>query len=96
VPFGAMLTVNRVGTMFDTVSGFGNVPSGDYTIVDLSGRVFVDRNRRHRVNLRLENLFDEEYTTRHARGFPDFSSTPYLVHNLGMPRTFHLSYSFSY
>ena len=96
VPFGAMLTVNRVGTMFDTVSGFGNVPSGDYTIVDLSGRVFVDRNRRHRVNLRLENLFDEEYATRHARGFPDFSSTPYLVHNLGVPRTFHLSYSFSY
>jgi vitamin B12 transporter len=58
--------------------------------------VFVDRNRRHRVNLRLENLFDEEYTTRHARGFPDSSPTPYLVHNLGMPRTFHLSYSFSY
>jgi vitamin B12 transporter len=96
LPVGAMLTVNRVGEMFDTVSGFGNVPSGKYTVVDLSGRVFVDRNRRHRVNLRLENLFDEEYTTRHGRGFADFSSTPFLVHNLGVPRTFHLSYSFSY
>jgi vitamin B12 transporter len=96
LPFGAMLTVNRVGDMFDTVSGFGSVPSGDYTVVDLSGRVFVDRDRRHRINLRLENLFDEEYTTRHARGFPDFSATPFLVHNLGVPRTFHVSYSFSY
>ena len=96
LPVGAMLTVNRVGEMFDTVSGFGDVPSGKYTIVDLSGRVFVDRNRRHRINLRLENLFDEEYTTRHARGFSDFSSTPFLVHNLGVPRTFHMSYSFSY
>jgi vitamin B12 transporter len=96
LPVGAMLTVNRVGDIFDRVSGFGNVPSGDYTIVDLSGRVFVDRNRRHRINLRLENLFDEEYATGHARGFADFSSTPFLVHVLGVPRTFHLSYSFSY
>ena len=96
VPVGATLTVNRVGSMFDTVSGFGSVPSGEYTIVDLSGRVFVDRNRRHRINLRFENLFDEVYTTRHARGFGDFSSTPFLVHTLGVPRTFHMSYSFSY
>ena len=96
LPVGAMLTVNRVGSMFDTVSGFGSVPSGEYTVVDVSGRVFVDRNRRHRINLRLENLFDEGYTTRHARGFGDFSSTPFLVHNLGVPRTFHMSYSFSY
>ncbi len=86
---------NRVGDMFDTVSGFGNVPSGDYIVVDLSGRVFVDRNRRHRVNLRLENLFDEVYATRHGRGFGDFSTTPFLVHALGVPRTFHMSYSFS-
>jgi vitamin B12 transporter len=96
LPFGAMLTVNRVGNMFDTVSGFGDVPSGDYTVVDLSGRIFVDRTRRHRINLRLENLFDEVYSTRHGRGFQDFSATPFLVHYLGVPRTFHMSYSFSY
>jgi vitamin B12 transporter len=82
--------------MFDTVSGFGSVPSGNYIVADLSGRVFLDRSRRHRINLRLENLFDEEYTTIHARGFTDASATPFLVHNLGVPRTFHVSYSFSY
>lgn len=96
LPIGATLTVNRVGEMFDTVPVFGSVPGGEYTVVDLSGRVFLDRQRRHRINLRLENLLDEEYTTRHARGFSDLSATPFLVHNLGMPRTFHLSYSFSY
>jgi len=96
LPFGAMLTVNRVGDMFNTVAGFGSVPSGDYTIVDLSGRFFLDRGRRHRINVRLENLLDEEYATDYRRGFPDTSSTPFLVHFLGMPRTFHLSYSFSY
>jgi vitamin B12 transporter len=97
VPFGAMVTLNRVGETFDSVSGFGTVPSGDYTIVDLSGRVFLDARRRHRINMRLENIFDEEYTTRHARGFTDVSgSAPFIVHNLGVPRTFHLSYGFSF
>lgn len=96
LPIGATLTINRVGEMFETVGGFGNVSGGQYTVVDLSGRVFLDNGRRHRINIRLENLFDEEYTTAHRRGFGDFSATPFLVHNLGMPRTFHLSYSFSY
>ena len=96
LPFGAMLTINRVGEMFDTVSGFGSVPSGDYTVVDLSGRIFFDARRRHRVSLRLENLFDERYATLLQRGFGDVTATPFLIHNLGTPRTFHLSYGFSF
>jgi vitamin B12 transporter len=82
--------------MFDTVSGFGSVPSGEYTVVDLSGRVFFDRQRRQRINLRLENLLDNDYTVVHSRGFGDTSATPFLVHNLGTPRTLHVSYSCSY
>jgi outer membrane cobalamin receptor len=97
VPFGAMLTVNKVGEMFDTVSGFGSVPSGDYTVVDLAGRIFLDARRHHRINLRLENLFDEDYTTIHARGFPDSTTgAAFVVHNLGVPRTLHVSYGFSF
>ena len=95
-PFGVSFTVNHVGEMFDTVPVFGEVASGDYTVADLSGRVFLDRRRRHRVSLRLENLFDQDYTVRHARGFRDAPATPFLVHNLGTPRTFHVSYSFNY
>jgi outer membrane cobalamin receptor len=96
LPFGATLTVNSVGEMFDTVAGFGSVPSGEYVVVDLAGRVFLDTDRRHRINLKLENLFDERYTTLHQRGFGDSPATPYLVHNLGVPRTFHLAYSYSF
>jgi outer membrane cobalamin receptor len=96
VPIGVAATVNHVGEMFDTVGGFGSVPSGKYTVVDLSGRVFLDSRRRNRINIRLENLFDEEYTTIHARGFPDASGTAFLVNYLGVPRTFHMSYSFSF
>jgi hypothetical protein len=96
VPFGATLTVNRVGEMFDSVSGFGSVPSGDYAIVDLSGRVFLDSRRRHRLNLRLENALDEQYSSIHTRGFTDGAATPFIVNHLGTPRTLHLSYSYSY
>jgi vitamin B12 transporter len=91
-----MLTVNGIGEMFDAVSGFGSVNGGRYTIADLSGRVFLESRRRHRINIRLENLLDKAYTTIHARGFLDTSATPFLVHNLGTPRTLHVSYSFSY
>ena len=96
LPFGAAATINYVGDMFNTVGGFGDVKAGNYTVVDLSGRVFFEKSRRHRINLRLENLFDKAYATILARGFPDAGGTPYLVHNLGTPRTFHMSYSFSY
>jgi vitamin B12 transporter len=95
LPFGVLLTANTVGEMFDSVATFGNVPSGDYTIVDLAGRVFLDAGRRHRINMRLENLFDNEYTTLHGRGFND-AGNPFLMHFLGPERTFHVTYGFSF
>jgi vitamin B12 transporter len=95
-PFGGTLTVFWVGDIFDNVSGFGRVPSGNYTVVDLSGRYFLDPRRRHRLNVRLENLFDEDYATGHGRAFPDAGGAPYLTSTMGVPRTFHVSYTFSY
>jgi outer membrane cobalamin receptor len=65
-------------------------------VVDLAGRYFLDQHRRHRVNLRLENLFNKEYATGHGRAFPDAGTQPYLVSTLGVPRTLHVSYTFSY
>jgi vitamin B12 transporter len=98
LPFGATLTVNHVGSLTDVVSGFGNVQSGDYTIVDLAGRYFIDTDRRHRLNFRLENALDENYNTRHARFFTDDPVDPaaFLAGNVGVPRTLHFSYSFTY
>lgn len=46
--------------------------------------------------MRLENLFDERYNTLLRRGFRDDIATPFLAHTLGTPRTFHLSYGFSF
>jgi len=95
-PFGATLTLFWVGDIVDNVSGFGQVPSGNYTVVDLAGRYFLDQQRRHRINMRLENLFGEEYATGHGRAFTDDGGTRYLTSSLGVPRTFHVSYTFSY
>lgn len=95
-PYGATLTVNWVGEITDNASGFGRVPSGKYTVVDLAGRYFLDAQRRHRVNLRLENLFNDDYATGHGRGFTDVGDTPYLTYTRGVPRTLHVSYTFSY
>ena len=58
--------------------------------------MFLDRRRQHRVNIRLENLFDKTYTTLSQRGIPDTSTASFVVHNLGVPRTFHLSYAYSF
>ena len=96
VPVGVTLTVNAVGALRDSVSGFGLVASGDYTVTDLSGRVFLDPKRHHRVTVRLENLFGQTYSTGHARGFLDNSTTPFLVRSLGVPRTLHVSYAFGF
>ena len=78
------------------MSGFGQVPSGKYVVFDVAGRYFLDAQRRHRINVRLENLFDKDYATGHGRGFTDVGGTPYLVNTLGVPRTLHVSYTLLY
>ena len=93
---GASMTLFHVGDIFDNVSSFGKVPSGNYTVVDLAGRYFLDAGRRHRLNLRIENVFDAQYATGHGRGFPDAGGSPYITSALGVPRSLHLSYTFAY
>lgn len=95
-PFGGTLTFFWVGDIFDNVSGFGSVPSGNYAVVDLAGRYFLDAQRRHRLNVRVENLFDSDYATAHGRAFPDAGGPAYVTSTLGVPMTLHVSYTLSY
>jgi len=67
-----------------------------YAVADLAGRYFLDARRRHRITLRLENLFDSAYATGHGRGFPDLGNTPYVTSTRGVPRTLHVSYTLAY
>jgi hypothetical protein len=95
-PVGATLTVNWVGRTFDNASGFGRYRAGNTLWLTWPAATSSIHAGNHRINLRLENLFDEAYATGHSRGFTDVGASPYLVGPLGMPRTLHVSYSFSY
>ena len=94
--FGALASVNYVGDVFDTVGGgVGRVEHGNYAVVDLSAWAFIDADKRHRIGLRLENLFDEEYATRVTRVRRDVGGTSYGAENLGTPLTAHVTYRLS-
>lgn len=96
LPFGLFASVNYVGDIFEPLGGFGQVNYGNYAVVDLGARYFLDMNKRHRINLSLRNVFDEQYSTRPIRGFPDSGAAPYLVNNLGLPRTLYVNYGYSF
>jgi vitamin B12 transporter len=95
--FGATLAANWVGEIVDNVSsGFGRVSRGDYAVVDLDGWVGFGPDDRHRLSARLENAFDADYATHIGRAFRDADGAPYLLHDLGVPRTLHVAYSYSF
>jgi vitamin B12 transporter len=93
--YGGTVTFFWVGDIFNNVAGFGQVPAGNYTVVDLAGRYFLDAQRKHRFNVRLENLFDSDYATGNGRNFTD-TGTAFMTRVLGVPRTFHVSYTLAY
>ncbi|HKZ72679.1 MAG TPA: TonB-dependent receptor [Steroidobacteraceae bacterium] len=94
-PFGASLTVNHVGNVYRNL-GIGRQEFGNYAVVDVAGRVFLDHDRRHRVGLRVENCLDEEYATRVRQTVPDGGGAPYAYWHLGTPRTVHASYTYEF
>lgn len=95
LPVGLGASVVYVG---DTITGVNPAPAdrnyGNYTVVDLTGRWYLDARRKQRIGVRVENLFDEEYYTSYTRGRVDNTpSTRYPVGNLGTGRSFHVDYT---
>ncbi len=94
--FGALASVNYVGDVYDSVSGgIGRVEHGNYAVVDLSAYAYLDRDQRHRLGIRLENLFDTDYATRITRVRRDSDGSSYAADNLGTPLTLHATYRLS-
>lgn len=97
LPFGGALSFNYVGTTYQTLSGgLGRRSFGDVTTFDLSAYYEFGEDRSHRLTARIENLADETYTTRLLRGVRDIGGTSYAARYLGVPRTFHLRYSYNF
>lgn len=95
-PFGASLNVINVGEINDVLGGdIGKVDYGDFTVLNLGLRVFLDPPRHHRIGFHANNLFDNEYSSRVIRGVEDVSTASFVAHNLGEPRSFFVSYTYS-
>jgi vitamin B12 transporter len=90
-PFGLSLSVNHVGKLNERLGA----RRGNYTVMDLSGHYTLGANDEHQLVLRVENLTDKVYATRVERGNLDAGGT-YLFDHLGMERTFHASYRYSF
>jgi vitamin B12 transporter len=93
--FGATLTVNYVGKTYASLWD-GRESYGDYTLVDLAGRVFLDSAHRSVINLRIENLFDQEYAAALGTTQRDSDGSDYTYWNRGLPRTYTLRYSYRF
>ncbi|MCR5874090.1 TonB-dependent receptor [Phenylobacterium sp. J426] len=97
LPFGASASLLWVGDVAFNVSGFGRVGYGNYTVVDLAAHAWLDGpDRRHKLTGRLENAFDEAYATRVNSAAPDVPGPRFLYRFRGVPRTFHISYAYSF
>jgi outer membrane cobalamin receptor len=98
LPVGASAMLVRVGDLDYEPFGAGNgrYGYGNYTLLDLSGRVFLDASRHQRIDLHLNNVFDKTYYTGLSFGVNDVSGNPYVAHDLGLPRTFSAYYTYSF
>jgi outer membrane cobalamin receptor len=98
LPFGGSVNVVHVGDVDDEPFGAGNgrYGYGNYTIVDLGGRIFLDSARRQRIDLHLNNAFNKTYYSQLGYGVNDDTGNPYVVHDLGLRRTFSAYYTYSF
>ena len=96
MPFGLNVNVIHTGAIYRSLGGFPRQNYGEYTIVDIGARYYIDQDRRHRIGINLQNVFDEEYATRIRSTTPDGGGDPYIYWHLGTPRTLRIDYSFQF
>lgn len=96
-PFGVSVAANWTGDVYQTVPGFGRLNYGDSVVVDAAAYLYLDgAGRRHRIALRIENLFDEDYATRLNSAQIDGSAARFLYASRGAPRAAHLRYAYAF
>ncbi len=108
--WGASGTGLWVGDNFRTLGAFNapagsGVPSlpreqvnfGDYYVLDLAAHLYLDEDQKHKIVARLQNALDEPYATGIARTAVDPPAIGrFHPENRGVPRTFHLRYTYSF
>lgn len=92
----ASASLNWVGDVYQSVGAFGRRNFGNYTAVNLAGRIYLDQARHHRLGASIQNVFDEEYATRLAQVQRDDGTGAMLVQRLGVPQTWTFNYSYDF
>jgi vitamin B12 transporter len=87
-------TVSHTGDVFRSAAG-SRRNYGNYTVLDLNAGLKLGKEGRHRISVRLENAFNEEYATRIRTGTTD-DDADYAYSFRGTPRTLHASYTFQF
>lgn len=96
LPFGLTATLLYNGDIYRSGLANGRSDYGNYPVLDISGRVFLDDGRHSVVTVRLENVFDEVYATGLGTAQRDVDGSNYTYWNLGVPRTLSVRYSYNF
>ena len=98
LPYGGGIEVVYTGDLDDEPLGVGDgrYGYGDYTIVNVSGRYFLDAARKQRIDVHVNNVGNHVYYTQLGFGFTDANQTPYVIHDLGQLRMFQVNYTYTF
>ena len=90
--------VVHVGDIDDEPLGAGNgrYGYGNYTVVDLGGRLFLDPAPPSSHRSACEQCVQQDLLLGLGFGVNDNTGDPYVVHDLGLPRTFSAYYTYSF
>lgn len=93
--FGLNAAFKYMGLRSRELSAFGWQEYGDAYVLDLGAHLYLDREQRRRLNLRLENALDETYATTvsQANLVGTDPAVPFMYRRLGPPRTLQMSYT---
>ncbi len=94
-PYGFAITVSYTGEAHYTQNST-DVQYGKYAVVDLSGRYYLDADRKHRFRFRLQNVFDTVYGQPRSQQYDAVSTGNFVALQLAPPRTFHMGYDYSF
>jgi hypothetical protein len=85
-----------VGDVFQSFGADDRERIPRHAVLDLSGRVFLDTDRRHRIDVGLSNVTGAVYATSLGKGVRDADGSEYTYWNLGTPRTLSLRYGYRF
>lgn len=94
--FGGDLMARYTGDIYARDLGNNeDINYGDFFVVDASAFVTFGKEKRHKVTLRVENIFDKEYASGYATGW-NTSGDSADFETYGLPRSVVVGYTYPF